>query len=104
MVQPGRRRSRSPIEQPAKALDELKQIQGLIEKLAPLGVTGRTTRRSSGAAAAEFLLEGMCAHRRISRNEERVLQRRGEKKPEAGCASEIIEPDEQPVSAEKQFN
>jgi len=58
-------------EQPAKAtLAELKQIQGLLDKLAPLGV-----KASDGAetmtAAAEFLLEGMCAHRRISRNEER---------------------------------
>jgi magnesium chelatase subunit I len=35
-------------------------------------------------AAAEFLLEGMCAHRRISRNEERSFsaQKRGTEKPE----------------------
>ncbi|MGA8532060.1 MAG: magnesium chelatase [Acidobacteriaceae bacterium] len=71
-------------EQPAKAtVAELKQIQGLLDKLAPLGV------KSSDApevvtAAAEFLLEGMCAHRRISRNEERSFsaQRRGTEKPE----------------------
>jgi magnesium chelatase subunit I len=71
-------------EQPAKAtVAELKQIQGLLEKLAPLEV------KSSDApevvtAAAEFLLEGMCAHRRISRNEERSFsaQKRGTEKPE----------------------
>jgi magnesium chelatase subunit I len=35
-------------------------------------------------AAAEFLLEGMCAHRRISRNEERNFsaQRKAQEKPE----------------------
>jgi magnesium chelatase subunit I len=71
-------------EQPAKAtVAELKQIQGLLDKLAPLGV------KSSDApevvtAAAEFLLEGMCAHRRISRNEERSFsaQKRGAEKQE----------------------
>jgi magnesium chelatase subunit I len=70
--------------QAAKAtLEELKQIQGLTEKLAPLGV-----KASDGAetvtAAAEFLLEGMCAHRRISRNEERNFsaQRKAQEKPE----------------------
>jgi magnesium chelatase subunit I len=69
-------------DQPAKAtLQELKQIQGLQEKLAPLGI------KSSDApeiliAAAEFLLEGMCAHRRISRNEERsfAAQRKPQEK------------------------
>jgi magnesium chelatase subunit I len=68
----------------AKAtLEELKQIQGLTDKLAPLGV-----KASDGAetvtAAAEFLLEGMCAHRRISRNEERNFsaQRKAQEKPE----------------------
>ncbi len=71
-------------DQAAKAtLQELKQIQGLEEKLAPLGV-----KSSDGAeavtAAAEFLLEGMCSHRRISRNEERSFsaQRKGPEKPE----------------------
>ena len=64
-------------------LEELKQIQGLMEKLAPLGV-----KASDGAetvtAAAEFLLEGMCAHRRISRNEERSFsaQKKAQERPE----------------------
>ncbi len=56
--------------QPAAAsLKELKAIQGLEEKLSPLGV-----KASDGApkvvAAAEFLLEGMVAHRKLSRNEQ----------------------------------
>ncbi|MES2219607.1 MAG: sigma 54-interacting transcriptional regulator [Acidobacteriota bacterium] len=58
-------------DQPAaEMLSELNQIQGLVETLTPLGI------RASDAperivSAAEFLLEGMVAHRRISRNEER---------------------------------
>ena len=56
----------------ADALADLKQIQGLMEKLKPLGM------KTSDAApkvvsAAEFLLEGMVAHRKLSRNEERVF-------------------------------
>jgi magnesium chelatase subunit I len=58
-------------DQPAAAmLRELEQIQGLIEKLKPVGVdAGDPPERI--VSAAEFLLEGMVAHRRISRNEER---------------------------------
>ena len=71
-------------EQGAKATaEELKQIQGLMEKLAPLGVKAGDAPELV-TAAAEFLLEGMCSHRRISRNEERSFsaQRRGAEKPE----------------------
>ena len=58
-------------DQPSKAIaEELKQIQGLQEKLAPLGVKANDPPELV-TAAAEFLLEGMCAHHRISRNEER---------------------------------
>ena len=49
---------------------ELKQIQGLFEKLAPLGVKS-SDRPERVVAASEFLLEGLVAHRRISRSEER---------------------------------
>ncbi len=49
---------------------DLKQIQGLFEKLSPLGVK---TSDTSGkvVAAAEFLLEGLVAHRKLSRSEQR---------------------------------
>jgi magnesium chelatase subunit I len=53
----------------ADALKELKQIQGLIEKLAPLGVKS-TDAAPRLVAAAEFLLEGMVAHRKLSRSQE----------------------------------
>ncbi len=71
-------------DQAAKAtLEELKQIQGLTEKLAPLGVKASDAAENV-TAAAEFLLEGMCAHRRISRNEERSFsaQRKAQERPE----------------------
>jgi magnesium chelatase subunit I len=62
-------------------LEELHQIQGLIEKLSPLGV-----KASSGAeeivAAAEFLLEGMVAHRRLSRSEERTFAAQKKAQPQ----------------------
>ena len=58
-------------DQPADALlKELQQIQGIFEKLAPLGITGKD-EPARIVAAAEFLLEGMVAHRRLSRSEER---------------------------------
>ena len=54
----------------AASLAELKQIQGLIEKLSPLKITGKTAPEQA-VSAAEFLLEGMTAQKRRSRSEER---------------------------------
>jgi magnesium chelatase subunit I len=71
-------------EQSAAATrEELKQIQGLTEKLSPLGVKAATAPEIY-VAAAELLLEGMCAHRRLSRNEERgyALQKRNNERAE----------------------
>lgn len=56
------------------AMADLKEIQGLFEKLVPLGI--KSLERASdnpqrSVAAAEFLLEGMVAHRKLSRSEER---------------------------------
>jgi magnesium chelatase subunit I len=57
--------------QPAAAsLAELQQIQGLLEKLTPLDINSKTKPEVT-VSAAEFLLEGMTAHKRISRSEER---------------------------------
>ena len=52
-----------------EALKELKQIQGLVEKLSPLGVKA-SDAAPKVVAAAEFLLEGMVAHRKLSRSQE----------------------------------
>jgi magnesium chelatase subunit I len=56
----------------AEALADLKQIQGLIAKLAPLGVN-KSDSAPKVVSAAEFLLEGLVAHRKLSRSEERVF-------------------------------
>jgi len=52
-------------------LRQVDPIQGLLEKTAALGV-GPGSTNAERAGAAEFLLEGLYAHRRISRSEERV--------------------------------
>ncbi len=53
----------------ATALSDLKEIQGLFEKLSPLEVKA-SDAPPKVVAAAEFLLEGLVAHRRLSRSEE----------------------------------
>ncbi len=58
-------------DQPSQAiLDELKQIQGMFAQLAPVSVKASDAPEIA-VAAAEFLLEGMYAHKRLSRSEER---------------------------------
>jgi magnesium chelatase subunit I len=59
-------------------LDGLRNIQGLTEKLAPLGIKAKE-KPESLVSAAEFVLEGLHAHRRIGRTEERVFS--AEKQP-----------------------
>jgi magnesium chelatase subunit I len=54
----------------ADSQKELQQIQGLFEKLSPLKVNGKSSPETA-VSAAEFLLEGMYAHKRLSRTEER---------------------------------
>jgi len=51
-------------------LDHLTQIQGLVEKLGPLKIKG-SEYPAQVVAAAEFLLEGLYAHKKLSRSEER---------------------------------
>jgi magnesium chelatase subunit I len=52
------------------ALSDLKKIQGLFEKLSPLQVKV-SDDPPKAVAAAEFLLEGLVSHRKLSRSEER---------------------------------
>lgn len=76
--------------QPAAAsLAELKQIQGLLEKLSPLKIDGKADAETI-VSAAEFLLEGMTAHKRISRAEERVFTA-AEKKQRLDQAAQYTE-------------
>jgi magnesium chelatase subunit I len=55
-----------------QSLQELQQIQGLFDKLKPLNLEKRASPEVL-VSAAEFLLEGMTAHKRISRSEERTF-------------------------------
>ena len=60
-------------KQPSTALlKALKEIQGLLEKLAPLKLP-KGAEAELTVSAAEFLLEGMTAHKRISRSEARTF-------------------------------
>ena len=54
----------------ATMVKQLAGIQGLMEKVKALGLTANEPD-AVRASAAEFILEGLYAHRRISRNEER---------------------------------
>jgi magnesium chelatase subunit I len=54
----------------AELLAQLKKIQGLFDHLEALGVKAKDDS-AIVAGAAEFILEGLWAHKRISRNEER---------------------------------
>ncbi|HEX7288263.1 MAG TPA: magnesium chelatase, partial [Candidatus Angelobacter sp.] len=53
-------------------LEGLKNIQGITEKLAPVGIKQKD-RPEALVSAAEFVLEGLHAHRRIGRTEERLF-------------------------------
>jgi len=63
----------------AEAYAGLKQIQGLFELLSPLGVK-KSGPHPNVVAAAEFLLEGLVAHRKLSRSEGREFSAH-ERKP-----------------------
>ncbi len=74
----------------AKVLEQLRKVQGLLDKVEVLGV------RPAGepawvVAAAEFILEGLYAHRRINRSEERgyVAQEKRREGPAAGRGEEF---------------
>ncbi|MCU1319831.1 MAG: Magnesium chelatase, partial [Edaphobacter sp.] len=73
----------------ADSQKELQQIQGLFEKLSPLKVNGKSSPETA-VSAAEFLLEGMYAHKRLSRTEERSFTA-AEKKQRTNDAANYAE-------------
>jgi magnesium chelatase subunit I len=79
----------------SEALAQLKKIQGLMEQAEKVGGDGRSGPGGM-AAAADFILEGLWAHKRISRNEERGFHAERPKAPEPR------EP--QPRTPRRQFN
>jgi magnesium chelatase subunit I len=60
-------------------LHKLRSIQGLLEKLSGLGLTGKEPSEVL-VSGAEFILEGLYAHKKIGRSEERTFTA-GEKQP-----------------------
>ena len=77
-------------KQPSQAVfTSLKEIQGLFDKLSPLKINSRTPVQQA-VSAAEFLLEGMTAHKRISRSEARTFTA-GEKKRRNEDAAQLAE-------------
>jgi magnesium chelatase subunit I len=62
-----------------ETLHKLRGIQGLLDKLSTLGLTGKEPSEML-VSGAEFILEGLYAHKRIGRSEERTFTA-GEKQP-----------------------
>jgi magnesium chelatase subunit I len=85
---------------PADMLLAMMPVEGLMEKTAALGI-GVGESDAMRAAAAEFVLEGLYAHRRISRSEE--LGFMGEER-RTGRGEAETEENPQPRKKRQQFN
>jgi magnesium chelatase subunit I len=83
-----------------EALQSLRGIQGLMEKLVKLNVGPKETPETQ-VSAAEFVLEGLYAHKRIGRNEERLFSA-GEKPPKV--AEKPFEREDMPFRGRRSFN
>ena len=80
-------------------LEGLKSIQGLTERLAPLGIKPKE-KTEVLVSAAEFILEGLHAHRRIGRSEERVFAA----DKQAKRVEKPFEQEEQPLRSRRPYN
>lgn len=90
----------------ASVLQQLRQVEGLLEKVKHLGLTGNEPE-ALRASAGEFLLEGLYAIRRIGRDEE--LGFRGESRSETrsdpkGLAFEDDVPEIDPTELRRKRN
>src|SRR3984957_17788373 len=65
----------------AERYEQLSKIEGLMDHVGKLGVNDRKDA-GSAAAAAEMILEGLWAHRRIGRSEERGYYAEKQRQPE----------------------
>jgi magnesium chelatase subunit I len=83
-----------------EVLEGLTQIQGLMEKLGKLNV-GPKDSAEMQVSAAEFVLEGLHAHKKIGRNEERVFTA-GEKP--VMKQEHVYEPEEPGFGRKRGFN
>ena len=84
----------------AEVLQSLRNIQGLMDKLTRVNVGPKDTPEAQ-VSAAEFALEGLHAHKRIGRNEERVFTA-GEKPPKV--ADKPFEREEGPYRPRRPLN
>ena len=84
-----------------EVLEALPKIQGLMDKLGKLNVTSKDSAELQ-VSAAEFILEGLYAHKRIGRNEERVFTA-GEK-PLKVAEKRPFEPEESGFGRKRGFN
>jgi len=82
-----------------EVLEGVRNIQGLTEKLAPVGIKSKD-KTEVMVSAAEFVLEGLHAHRRIGRSEERVFS--AEK--QAKRVEKPYEPEDQPFRNRRPYN
>ncbi|HEV3041066.1 MAG TPA: magnesium chelatase [Candidatus Angelobacter sp.] len=80
-------------------LEGLKSIQGLTERLTPLGIKPKE-KTEVLVSAAEFILEGLHAHRRIGRSEERVFAA----DKQAKRVEKPFEQEEQPLRSRRPYN
>ena len=85
-----------------EVLEGLSQIQGLMEKLGKLNV-GPKDSSEMQVSAAEFVLEGLHAHKKIGRNEERVFTA-GEKPMKVAEKQPSFERDESGFGRKRGFN
>ena len=85
-----------------EVLEGLSQIQGLMEKLGKLNV-GPKDSAEMQVSAAEFVLEGLHAHKKIGRNEERVFTA-GEKPIKIAEKQPAFERDEPGFGRKRGFN
>ncbi|HYG99317.1 MAG TPA: magnesium chelatase [Terriglobales bacterium] len=83
-------------------IELLRGIQGLHEKLGALGVKNSDPAELQ-VSAAEFVLEGLHAHKRIGRNEERVFSA-GEKPPRRAEPSFAREEERERPTRRRPFN
>jgi magnesium chelatase subunit I len=85
-----------------EVLEGLRQIQGLMEKLSKLNV-GPKDSAEMQVSAAEFILEGLHAHKKIGRNEERVFTA-GEKPVKIAEKQQTFERDDSEFGRKRGFN
>ncbi len=86
----------------SEVLKALLEIQGLTDQLGSVAVSSRSTAEAQ-VSAAEFLLEGLHAHKRIGRSEERIFKaERQAKRPVVEKSFE--RGDEPPLRNRRTFN